>query len=160
MPRHITHNSYNEQTWGVYLCVAMGSRHTSNCHDQLPCLASWPHPSLTLPIGPMLNWTNQLPLLRFWKWDTEQLSQLMAELNPGEWKPLCKVRYTQQPRGAEGSQSAERDRNQGLRSREAGSGPEWLYLQFHLFQRTFQGCKLVARKPNLAYRWILLDSHI
>ena len=47
---------------------------------------------------------------------------MFAEMNPGEWKPCARLGTCSSHEGAEGSQSAKRDRNQGLRSRVRPGG--------------------------------------
>lgn len=71
----------------AYTCIAVGSRHTCHCATLLkgqakatmfvPFDPTLPWPNLIGPgLEQALNWANQLSLLRIWKWDTKQLSQI------------------------------------------------------------------------------------
>lgn len=83
---------------------------------------------------------------------------MIAELNPGEWKPYARLGTRSSHEGAEGSQSAERDRNQGLRSRErAGSGPGGYFAVPFIsenFPRLQTGCP--STKSGLQMNFIRL----
>lgn len=148
----ITHNGYNEQTWeftyvllwvpGILVIVMTKA-------------------AMFVPLDPTPPWPNQLD--QCWTGPIESGTpnswvSYVCRDEPWWVEAMCKVRYMQQPRGGRRKPVCKEGQKPGP---QIQSAPWWLsILQFHLFQRTFQGCKLVAHQPNLAYRWILLDSDI
>ena len=82
---------------------------------------------------------------------------MFAELNPGEWKPYARLGTCSSHEGAEGSQSAERDRNQGLRSREGCLQPSG-YFAVPFISENFPRLQTgrPSTKPGLQMNFIRL----
>lgn len=132
--------------------VAVGSR---KGRPKLPLDSTPSRPNLIGPgREPTLIWSHQLPLLRIWKWCTDQLSQMSAELRQAAWKPYARLGTCSCHAEAEGSQSVEKGGNRPRLQTGGCLGLGWFpdsgsicEARLHFISEIFlisQRCKLAA----------------